>query len=95
MARTGPAPPAVLGTPQTVFAYTPSDTGYCPFVPDWIWVGGNTGTMSMAFPGNPGPVIVTVPTTGRIDFKPTRIFAASTTATGIVIVKDGDLSKAR
>jgi hypothetical protein len=83
-----------FGTPQAAYAITPDDLAYLPFVPDWIYVGG-TGNISMAFPGNAGPVVFHSVPVGRLDVSPTRIFATSTTATNIVIVKDGDLPNAR
>jgi hypothetical protein len=95
MARTGsPAPVGVFGTPQAAYAITPSDTVYLPFVPDWIYVG-STGNISMAFPGNAGPVVFNSVPVGRLDVNPTRIFATNTTASDICIVKNGDLPNAR
>jgi hypothetical protein len=88
MTRTSPAPPANLGTPQAAYAITPSDLAYLPFVPDWIYVG-STGNISMAFPGNPGPVVFDSVPVGVLPVSPTRIFATSTTAGEIVIVKNG------
>lgn len=82
------APPKVLGTPQTAYAISPSDTAYLPFVPDWIWVG-HTGDISVALPGNAGPVLFQAVPVGPLHIMPTRIFATSTTASEIVIVKNG------
>jgi hypothetical protein len=87
-ASTSIAAPKEFGTPQTAFAITPSDSAYLPVVPDWIYVG-HTGDISVALPGNAGPVLFQSVPVGRLDIKPTRIFATDTTASEIVIVKNG------
>jgi hypothetical protein len=87
-ASTSIAPPKIAGTPQLALTVTPNDLAYLPIVPDWIWVG-STGDISMAFPGNPGPVVFKSVPVGPLRISPTRIFNTSTTASEIVIVKNG------
>jgi hypothetical protein len=87
-ASTSVPPPKILGTPQTAYAITPDDTAYLPIVPDWIWVG-HTGDISVALPGNAGPVLFSAVPVGPLHIQPTRIFATLTTASMIVIVKNG------